>query len=153
MIRMATPADLDTLVSGNVRMALETEDLALDAATVRRGVTALLEKRVPGTYWVVEEEGAVVAQLLVTHEWSDWRARDVWRIQSVYVPPERRGRGLYHKLYEFVLDEARRAGAGGVRLYVDSSNEPAQAVYTALGMDGGHYRVFERMFDESHRSS
>lgn len=148
MIRIATLRDLDALVSGNVRMALETERLTLDADTVRAGVRALLENQVPGTYWVVEEEGAVVAQLLVTHEWSDWRNRDMWWIQSVYVPPECRGRGLYRKFYAFVVGEAKRAGAGGVRLYVDASNERAQAVYSALGMDGGHYRVFERMFDE-----
>ena len=149
MIRKAMLRDLAALVSGNVRMALETENLTLDVNTVTAGVRALLENQVPGTYWVVEEEGAVVAQLLITHEWSDWRNRDVWWIQSVYVPKEFRGRGLYRKLYEFVLEEATRAGAGGLRLYVDTSNERAQAVYSTLGMDGQHYRVFERMLPEA----
>jgi GNAT superfamily N-acetyltransferase len=151
MIRMATLRDLDALVSGNVRMAIETENLTLDADTVRAGVRALLEEQVAGTYWVVEDQGVVGAQLLITHEWSDWRNRDVWWIQSVYVLPERRGRGLYRKLYEFVLEEARRAGAGGLRLYVHTSNERAQGVYSTLGMDGAHYRVFEKMFDEPSR--
>ena len=40
------------------------------------------------------------------------------------------------------------AGAGGLRLYVDETNTRAQAVYAALGMHGGHYRVFEDMFAE-----
>jgi hypothetical protein len=35
-----------------------------------------------------------------------------------------------------------------LRLYVDTSNVGAQAVYTALGMNGDHYRVFETMFSE-----
>jgi hypothetical protein len=34
---------------------------------------------------------------------------------------------------------------------VDSGNAPAQNVYTALGMNGGHYRVFEAMFSEPPR--
>jgi len=33
-----------------------------------------------------------------------------------------------------------------LRLYVDTSNTRAQAVYAALGMNGDHYRVFEDMF-------
>jgi hypothetical protein len=32
----------------------------------------------------------VIAQLMITFEWSDWRAADVWWIQSVYVSPEHR---------------------------------------------------------------
>ncbi len=145
-IRRATLEDTETLIAGNRAMADETEGLALDPELLRSGVRAVLEGRVAGRYYVVEEEGGVTAQLMITHEWSDWRSRDVWWIQSVYVWPEARGRGIYRALYEHVLDEAQRAGAAGLRLYVDTRNEHAQRVYTALGMDGAHYRVFERMF-------
>ena len=146
MIRPATAADADTLVAFNVAMALETEALHLDVSTVRDGVRALLEGRAPGDYYVLEADGRILAQLLVTCEWSDWRNCSVWWIQSVYVDPAHRGRGLFRQLYEDIRERARTAGAGGLRLYVDASNRPAQAVYTALGMDGGHYRVFEDMF-------
>ena len=33
----------------------------------------------------------------------------------------------------------------GIRLYVDERNRTAQEVYTRLGMNGEHYRVFEWM--------
>jgi hypothetical protein len=36
-------------------------------------------------------------------------------------------------------------GVRGIRLYVDRRNVSAQEVYTRLGMDGGHYQVFEWM--------
>jgi hypothetical protein len=49
-------------------------------------------------------------------------------------------------LYERVRREAKEAGCGGLRLYVDNSNNRAQMAYTALGMNGEHYRVFEDMF-------
>lgn len=145
-IRRATPTDLDTLIAGNRAMAQETEGLTLDPEVLGAGVRAILEGRALGRYYVHEAAGRVVGQLMITHEWSDWRDRDVWWIQSVYVWPEARRRGIYRALYEHVLREAQAAGAAGVRLYVDTRNERAQAVYTSLGMDGGHYRVFERMF-------
>lgn len=145
-VRAATLADLDVLVAGNAAMALETEDLVLDPAVLRAGVRAVLAGEVPGFYRVVEEDGGIVSQMMLTFEWSDWRNRTVWWIQSVYTPPAHRGRGHYRQLYASVLAEAQAAGAGGLRLYVDSRNTSAQAVYATLGMDGAHYRVFEAMF-------
>ena len=90
----------------------------------------------------------VVGQLLITYEWSDWRNRQVWWIQSVHVAREARRLGVFRALYAHVRGEAQAAGAGGLRLYVDDTNTRAQAVYTSLGMNGGHYRVFEDMFAE-----
>lgn len=145
MIRAATLEDIDAIVAGNLAMALETEDLRLDEPRLRAGVRAILAGEVPGFYRVIEEDGRVLAQLMITFEWSDWRARMVWWIQSVYVWPEHRRRGLYARLYEALRQEAQVAGAAGIRLYVDSRNARAQAAYSALGMDGEHYRVFEAM--------
>lgn len=147
-VRPATPADLDVLVAGNADMAAETEQLQLDLPTLRRGVSAVLDGRAPGRYWVAEHDGRVVGQLLITYEWSDWRDRPVWWIQSVHVARDARRLGVFRTLYTFIRDEARRDGAGGLRLYVDETNTRAQAVYTSLGMHGGHYRVFEDMFAE-----
>jgi GNAT superfamily N-acetyltransferase len=146
-IRHARPEDLDALVAGNRTMALETESVRLDPVTLRAGIAALLESREPGTYWVLEDEGRVIGQLLITYEWSDWRNRTVWWIQSVHIDAAERGRGLFRTLYAHVRAEAERAGAGGLRLYVDKTNRRAQAVYAAVGMNGDHYSVFEDMFD------
>jgi GNAT superfamily N-acetyltransferase len=120
--------------------------MRLDRDALRRGILALLEARASGHYWVAELGGRVVGQLLVTFEWSDWRNRMVWWIQSVYVVPEARRRGVLRALYDTARREALAAGAGGLRLYVHTANLPAQAVYAALGMNGDHYRVFEDMF-------
>jgi ribosomal protein S18 acetylase RimI-like enzyme len=147
-VRRATLADLDVIVAGNLSMAEETENVRLDLAVLRQGVLALLEDRAPGRYWVAERLGEVVGQLLITYEWSDWRNRMVWWIQSVHVAPAARRHGVFRALYAFARREARTAGAGGLRLYVDVTNTRAQAVYSALGMNGDHYRVFEEMFNE-----
>lgn len=148
LIRAATLADLDTLAAGNAAMALETEHLRLDTDTLHAGVRAVLTGHASGRYWVAEHEGRVVGQLLITYEWSDWRNRPVWWIQSVHVDGDARRLGVFRALYAHARAEAMAAGAGGLRLYVDETNTRAQAVYSALGMNGGHYRVFEDMFDE-----
>ena len=147
-VRRATRADLDVLVAGNLSLAHETEQVSLNQNTLRDGILALLNERAPGRYWVAERDGRVVGQLLITYEWSDWRNRMVWWIQSVHVAAEARRHGVFRALYTFARQEAIAAGAGGLRLYVDNTNARAQAVYAALGMNGGHYRVFEDMFDE-----
>ena len=56
-----------------VAMALETEALALDEPTVRKGVDALLRTPDKGFYVIAEAaDGTPVGQLMVTSEWSDW---------------------------------------------------------------------------------
>jgi len=152
-VRAAAIEDLEALVAGNLALAEETERVRLDVDTLRQGIRALLESRAPGRYWVAELEGRLVGQLLITYEWSDWRNRMVWWIQSVYVAPAARRGGIFRALYHHARNEAHREGAGGLRLYVDVTNSRAQAVYAALGMKGDHYRVFEDMFAEPSRMS
>lgn len=144
-VRPATRDDLDFVVSGNLALALETEDLHLDEGVLRDGVRAVLDERVPGQYWIAEVDGSPAGQLLLTFEWSDWRNAMIWWVQSVYVSLAARRRGVFRALYDHVRREAGSAGACGLRLYVDSRNAPAQRVYSALGMNGEHYRVFEDM--------
>ena len=145
-IRPATIDDLDFIVSGNLALARETESLTLDVDVLRDGVTALMREQAPGRYWVAEHDGRSVGQTLITFEWSDWRNRMVWWIQSVYVLPDARQHGVFRAIYAHLRREAEATGAGGVRLYVDVTNIRAQQVYSALGMNGNHYRVFEDMF-------
>ena len=146
--RTATTSDEDTLVAGNLAMALETEGRVLELDLLRAGVRQALSGQVGAEYFVIDDPrtGHPLGQLMVTREWSDWRNREVWWIQSVYVWPQARKQGVFEALYTHVQQAAREAGAGGLRLYVDTQNTSAQAVYTRLGMNGEHYRVFEAMF-------
>jgi len=130
-------------------MALETEDLVLAADTALAGVVQTFSTDVGAKYWLVEADGALAGQLMITVEWSDWRNCFVWWVQSVYIWPDFRGQGLFRILYAAVRAAAVEAGAAGIRLYVDRSNTGAQAVYDRIGMDGNHYRVFEDMFDDA----
>lgn len=89
------------------------------------------------------EGGAGIGQLMITFEWSDWRARPIWWIQSVYVLPEARRRGVYRALYAEVMRRAAEADVCAVRLYVERTNGRAKETYGALGMSPSHYDLFE----------
>jgi GNAT superfamily N-acetyltransferase len=89
----------------------------------------------------------VVGQLLVTFEWSDWRNATFWWIQSVYVDAAWRRRGVYRKMHESVLEQARRQGdVCGIRLYVEEANAVAKTVYEKVGLGDSSYQVFENDF-------
>jgi GNAT superfamily N-acetyltransferase len=143
-VRPAVPGDAGTLVEFNREMALETEGKELDPDHLRSGVDALFAEPHRGAYRVAEIDGRVVGGLMLTYEWSDWRNADFWWIQSVYVRPEHRRRGVFRALYASVGAEAREAErVCGLRLYVERENEAAQQVYRAVGMRESVYRLFE----------
>jgi GNAT superfamily N-acetyltransferase len=145
-IRPARPDEADLLIEFQTLLARETESLELNRAALGRGVRAVFDDPGLGEYWVAELGGRVAACLLVTREWSDWRNGSVLWIQSVYVVPESRGRGLYRALYEQLR---RRVEATpdlkGIRLYVDHRNRRARAAYERLGMTHEHYALYEWM--------
>ncbi len=144
-IRIATKTDTSALVEFNQSMALETEGKQLDPEILSAGVQAVFQDENKGFYVVAEDEQEqVVGGLLITFEWSDWRNGWFWWIQSVYVRPEYRNRGIYRKLYEFVKAKARQSNnVCGFRLYVDHENSVAQKVYEKLGMKRSNYLMFE----------
>lgn len=143
-IRPAEVRDIDTIVAYNMALALETEGIALQAERVWRGVQALLEDDRKGFYLVAEMGGVVVGQIMVTFEWSDWRNGVFFWIQSVYVRPDRRRRGVFRALYGRVEATARaRPDACGLRLYVMRDNGQAQETYRSLGMSRTPFEMLE----------
>ena len=143
-IREAALSDAQVIAAFNVRLAEESEGLRLDAATVQAGVAAELNDPTKGIYYVAEIEGAVVGQLMITYEWSDWRNGTIWWIQSVYVKPEFRRVGLFRALFNHVQTLARtRKDVCSLRLYVHADNTRASQSYERLGMTRTHYEIFE----------
>ncbi len=145
-IRPAVPEDAPALVEFQIRMAWETEELELDPPTVTRGVRAVLDDPAKGQYWVADDGLHLLGSLMTTYEWSDWRNGTVLWVQSVYVPSERRGRGIYRKMYEHLRAQVLASpDLRGIRLYVDRRNLSAQQIYERLGMSREHYEMFEWM--------
>ncbi|WP_430392051.1 N-acetyltransferase family protein [Dyella sp. 20L07] len=145
-IRAAERSDITSIAQWNVAMAWETEQKTLDPAVLMRGVAAVFDEPRRGFYLVAERDGEPSGCLLVTYEWSDWRAGDFWWIQSVYVVEAARRFGVFRQLYEDVQRRAEQAGAVGLRLYVETENERAQRTYAGLGMNRCHYFMYETEF-------
>ena len=154
-VRGAVAGDIRVLVDFNLRMAEETEGKSLDGETLAAGVEAVVvgteSEGVPtGRYLVAEVDGRVVGALMHTWEWSDWRNGVVWWLQSVFVEPEFRRRGVFRLLYETLRSQARNdERVVGLRLYVEGDNRGAQATYARLGMSLSGYTVMEELFTES----
>lgn len=145
-IRNAELKDMETVAVFQIKMALETENVHLDRDTVLSGVEAVLTDPAKGRYIVAEEDGQIGASLLITYEWSDWRNGVVWWLQSLYVQPEWRRKGVFRAMFQFIKEMVEcDAHIKGIRLYVDKTNTVAQETYRSLGMNGEHYKVFEWM--------
>lgn len=143
-IRLANKIDEDALVDFNQAMAVETEGKYLDPGVLRAGVAAVFQDEKKGFYVVVEDAGNIVGGLLITFEWSDWRSKWFWWIQSVYIVPAARGQNIYRRLYEFVKTKAEENGdVCGFRLYVEKENLVAQKVYERVGMESSYYLMYE----------
>lgn len=145
-VRRAGARDADALVRFNLAMARETEAKDLAPEVLGAGVRRFIERPQFGFYLVAEGGSQVIGSLMITYEWSDWRDGLFWWIQSVYVLPSHRRRGVYRLLYEQVK---RLAAADpevrGFRLYVEKENRVAQATYERLGMNETHYKMFEEL--------
>lgn len=143
-IRLAQAHDAELLAAWAQAMALETEHKHLDADTVLKGVQAGIADARRARYFIAMSGEKPVGTLMLTTEWSDWRNGDWWWIQSVYVHPEFRRKGVFQSLYRHVKHMAEQAkDVCGLRLYVEHENRNAQRTYESLGMEDAGYRMME----------
>ena len=148
-VRLASQDDWSTIVAFNVCLAEETENKRLDPDAIGPGVRAVLADENKGRYFVACDGSRIVGQLMHTFEWSDWRNGQIWWLQSVYVAPEFRRRGVFRRLYKHACDLADSdPGVVGIRLYVESENERARQTYRQMGMADAGYFLMERLFHE-----
>ena len=135
----------EQIAINNCQMALETENKNLDYDLVHLGVLNLFKNNHFGFYLIAEQDDEVVASLMITYEWSDWRNGLFWWIQSVYVLPSHRQKGIYKKMYEraWAMSKQSEVPVCGFRLYAENNNTDAHKVYTNCGMEICNYVMFE----------
>jgi GNAT superfamily N-acetyltransferase len=150
-VRRALPADLDSIVEFNLRLAEESEGIQLNPSLLRTGAELALTTGDRIQYWVAQDpSGPLLGQAGITLEWSDWRNGWIWWLQSVYVIPPARGRGVFRAMMQAIEQAALAQGdVVGLRLYVEQQNVRAQSVYHACGLKPGGYLVMERFWTGS----
>ena len=143
-IREAGKTDIPILAQYNQALANETENIILNTKTILSGVSKALDRE-DCHYFVAEFYGEVAGQIMITHEWSDWRNGVMWWIQSVYVRPENRNKGVFRALFNHIEHLARNLpDVKALRLYVMQDNESGKNTYKALGMLDSQYIVYEK---------
>ncbi|WP_113907947.1 GNAT family N-acetyltransferase [Aliidiomarina celeris] len=116
-VSLATPHDAQALFALEHR-CFDGDQLGL------RSFRHLL-KSPSARVWLVKNGDALAGYTLVlTRRNSGW-----WRIYSVAIAPEQRGKGLSHLLMDRILSEAKLAKAQGIRLEVKVSNHSAIELY------------------------
>ena len=142
--RLAEPRETPIIADFTRSIAWETEQVRLEPEVVLAGVQAVFRNPELGFYVVAVNSGTVIGCLMVTYEWSDWRNGVQWWLQSVYVKSDYRRKGVFKRLWDFIIDLAsEKPDVCGVRLYVEKDNEPAQAAYRRIGMKDTNYLVYE----------
>lgn len=145
-IRRAEKSDAKVIAEFQQKMAFESEGFELDPVVLEKGVRAVFDNHSKGMYFVVENNKSIIASMLITYEWSDWRNKTIYWLQSIYVIPRMRGKKVFSLMYKHIKEMADKDDSvGGIRLYVDNSNKNAIGVYKAVGMHDEHYRTFEWM--------
>ena len=142
-IVIGTAADIEDIVRFQVAMAMESEGTALDVERVTAGVTAVMNDSNKGFYLVAKIADETTGSLMITKEWSDWNNQWYWWVQSVYVTPKFRNKGIFKSLYAKVKELAASNSVSQIRPYVDKTNTLAQSVYSNVGMAECHYIMLE----------
>lgn len=143
-IRRASAEDWREIVAMNCELARETEGKELDATTVSAGVRRGLELPDDVRYLLAVQDTAIIGQLMLTREWSDWRNGWIAWLQSVYVHPTARRRGAFRALLnEAVAASRARPDIVALRLYVENTNHVAQETYRRSGFADSGYHVLE----------
>jgi GNAT superfamily N-acetyltransferase len=144
-IRRAAASDAPVIMEFNRLLARESESKELDPSVLQAGVDAALADPHKTVYYLATQGNAVLGQLSITTEWSDWRNGWLWWIQSVYVRLDARRQGVFRALYEHVHQAAcRDPEVIGLRLYVERDNHTAQQTYLRMGMEWANYLVLQK---------
>jgi ribosomal protein S18 acetylase RimI-like enzyme len=142
VVRRANIGDLEQLVEFTLAEAMDAEGAGKDRERARKGIRAALEDESVAMYWVVQSKtNGTLANISVTKEWSNWHAGYYWWIQSMYIKPEHRGRGLVAMLFQTVKESARQSKALDLRLCVHKDNSRAIKAYLKSGFAYSDYRI------------
>ena len=142
LIRFAQEDDIEQIARNNVQLAHVSENRDIEFDQVLKGVKQVIEDRHKGFYLVAEEKNIIIGQILVTFEWSDWKAVNVWWLQSIYVQEKWRRQGILKKLLNMVHDLATRENVTIFHLYVHNNNKKAITIYERMGMKKQPYTIY-----------
>lgn len=142
-VRIGRLEDVKDIAKNNCLLAKESENIDISYETTLSGVKKIVSDSSKGFYLVAIENNVIIGQLMITFEWSDWRNKNIWWIQSVYVIKKNRKSGVLKQMITYIKDEAKRNNVDTLRLYVFESNINAIRSYKKIGMTQEPYYIFK----------
>jgi ribosomal protein S18 acetylase RimI-like enzyme len=116
------------------------DGIAIDAASVRRGLASLMHDPTLGGAWLVRQEGHAVGYFVLTYGFDlEFGGRQA-TVTELFLRPEGRRLGLGSEALRFIEDHLRTAGIGAYELQVERGNAAARAFYAAAGFES-HDRI------------
>ncbi|MGE0152896.1 MAG: N-acetyltransferase family protein [Reyranellaceae bacterium] len=140
-VRKATAADLPAIVAlladDELGLTHENAGRPLDAAYV--AAFAAIEADANQFMAVAEMGGDIVGCLQLSFIPGLSRS-GMWRgqVESVRVAGARRGAGIGHELFQWVIEECRKRGCGLVQLTTHKARRDARRFYEDLGFAASH---------------
>ncbi len=156
-IRHAKDEDVEKIIDFQIACAKETEDRKLFLPDIERAVSLIITSMatgplVPSTlgeYIVVENQrNEIVACCLLQNQFSDWNNGYYMWIESCYVQPDHRGKGILQKMYLFAEQLAINTGKIlEIRSSVDLTNELMKKAIKKVGYNKTNYQIFSKKFN------
>ena len=141
-VRNAEIKDLPFLIEFTAEEAREAEESVLIPDTLEKGIRTALENSSVAMYWVlVDESNKPVGNVSALKEWSDWKAGYYWWIQSMYLSPSQRCKGLMSLLLDSVKSEMKLQKGLELRLYVHENNQAAIKAYEKSQFIHSPYKI------------
>jgi len=142
-IRLATLDDAKNIAENNVLLANESENLEIPFETTLDGIKGVISDPGKGFYLIVEEDDIIIGQMMITFEWSDWKNKTIWWLQSVYVKENYRIKGIFKHLIKEMNNMASENNVDIIRLYVHNDNINAIQTYRHMGMKKKPYTIYQ----------
>jgi ribosomal protein S18 acetylase RimI-like enzyme len=125
-LRLATAADLPSLVELHRQNARETLKLEPLESDIRRGVAVPWAEPHVARIYVAEQDSKIVGMTMVTNEWNTWKGGVIYWLTSGYVLPNYRKHGVFSSLLGFAKDAVKReSNAAGIRMHARLDNKLA----------------------------
>jgi ribosomal protein S18 acetylase RimI-like enzyme len=139
LIRLATPADLESLVGLHVEFRDSLQRTTPTADGFRDALAQLLH-RPELAFFFATEQGRPLGYAAQRYLFSSWAQGEEALLEDLYVSAEARGAGLGRRLVEAAIAHARERGCRSMSLDTNENNAASNAVYRRLGFTSARAR-------------
>lgn len=129
----AGKADVEQLVELLRILFTQEAELSPDPDKQRRALSTILQDPSRARIYVARDAGKIVAMAALHFTTSTAEGGKAAWFEDCIVRPELRRRGIGKALLEYVVAQAKAAGALRVMLLTDGDNAAAQALYRKAG--------------------